>query len=118
MADKGCVLMSVRVKLTMSPTQEILLKRGLNKGGKVRRFFTHEVRRLSDPYVPMKSGMMKDSAIENVDNIVYPQVYSKKQYMYNGGSGLRGKLWDQRMWADRGDEIVKSVAAYAGGKPG
>lgn len=110
--------MSVRVKLTMSPTQEILLKRGLNKGGNVQRFFTHEVRRLSDPYVPMKSGMMKNSAIENVDNIVYPQVYSKKQYMHNGGRGLRGKLWDQRMWADRGDEIVKSVAAYAVGKPG
>lgn len=50
--------MSVRVKLTMSPTQEILLKRGLNKGGNVQRFFTHEVRRLSDPYVPMKSGMI------------------------------------------------------------
>ena len=37
--------MSVRVKLTMSPTQEILfLKRGLNKGGKVQRF------------LPMKCG--------------------------------------------------------------
>ena len=107
-----------RVKLTMNPTQQILRNRGLNKNGDAQRFFTHEVRRLSDPYVPMKSGMLKNSAIENVDTIVYPQVYSKKQYEQNRGSGLRGKLWDRRMWADRGDEVVQSVARFAGGKPG
>ena len=33
----------VRVKLTMNPTQQILLKRGLNKNGDAQRFFTHEV---------------------------------------------------------------------------
>ena len=32
----------VRVKLTMNPTQQILLKRGLNKNGDAQRFFTHE----------------------------------------------------------------------------
>lgn len=105
-----------RVRLIMSPTQQILMKRNLEKNGAAQRFFTHEVRRLSDPYVPMQTGMLKNSAVENADNIVYPQVYSKKQYMHNRGKGLRGKLWDRRMWSDRGDEVVQSVAKFVGGK--
>lgn len=111
--------MSVRVKLTMSPTQEILLKRGLNKGGKVQQFFTHEVRRLSVPYIPYVSGHLAEKEVsEHVDSVEYYVPYARRQYYEHRGNGLRGKLWDQRMWADRGDEIVKSVAAYAGGKPG
>lgn len=105
------------MKLQLDPTQKMLLKRQLNKNGQAQRFFTHEVRRLTDPYVPMQTGMLKNSAIEQTDKIIYPQVYAKKQYQENRGQGLRGKLWDRRMWADRGPEIVKAVARFVGGKP-
>ena len=30
--------------------------------------------------------------------------------------GLRGKEWEKRMMADRGDELKKAVAKYVGGK--
>jgi len=29
---------------------------------------------------------------------------------------MRGKEWDKRMWADRGDEILDGVAHYMGGR--
>lgn len=32
------------------------------------------------------------------------------------GAPMRGKEWDKRMMADRGDELLKAVAKYVGGK--
>ncbi len=107
------------VRLEMDAADAILLKRHLDDNGEAQRFFTHEVRRVADPYVPMQTGMMKNSAIETANTITYPQPYSKRQYYGNGSDGsenLRGRLWIPRMWSDRGKEIVQSVADYVGGR--
>lgn len=94
----------------------ILLKRSLNKNGEGQRFFTHEVRRLSDPYVPKRSGKLKNTAVETKTSITYNTPYARRQYYEHKGDGLRGSHWTERMWADRGKEIVRSVAAFCGGK--
>lgn len=109
------------IRIDIDPADKILLKRNLNRNGKGQRFFTHEVRRLSVPYVPKLSGKMEETAIEQADRIIYPQPYSRKQYYENSGknrskSPHAGKEWDKRMWQDRGKEIVQSVAKYCGGK--
>lgn len=108
--------MGARIKINIDPADKILLKRSLNRNGAAQKFLTHEVRRRSDPYVPMQSGTMKNTALEQTNKITYPQPYSRKQYWENKGNGLRGKQWDKRMWASRGPEIVRSVANFAGGK--
>lgn len=108
----------MNIRLNMNPAQQILLERGMQNGGSAQRFLTHEVRRLCDPYVPMLSGVMKNTAIESVDKITYPQVYSQRQYHENKGNGLRGKEWDRRMMADHGDDVVDSVANFVGGRRG
>lgn len=105
-----------RIKVQLDPVDKILLKRNLNKDGKAQRFLTHEVKRRCDPYVPMDTGTMKNTAIESEHTITYPQVYSRKQYHENKGNGLRGKEWDKRMMADHGHEIVESVAKFVGGR--
>ena len=92
------------------------MKRKLNRNGDAQRFFTHEVRRLSDPYVPMQTGTLKNTAVEQTDKITYPQPYARCQYWENRGDGLRGKQWEKRMWNARGKEIVQSVAKFTGGK--
>jgi len=104
------------VKISMDPVDKILLKRSLNKNGQAQRFFTSEVRRNCDPYVPYLAGVLKGTAIEKIDRVEYPQVYSRRQYYENRGSGLRGKQWDKRMMADKGPQIVRAVAKYVGGK--
>lgn len=108
--------MAASIKIKIDPADRILLKRSLNKNGTAQKFFTHEVRRMSDPYVPMQSGTMKNTAVEQTNRIIYPQPYARRQYWENKGNGLRGKQWDKRMWATRGPDIVRSVANFAGGK--
>lgn len=108
--------MAARVTLKLDPVDKILLRRSLNKNGKAQKFFTHEVRRLSDPYVPFRSGILKNTATEQIHKITYGQPYARRQYYEHKGDGLRGSRWDKRMWASRGSEIVKSVANFAGGR--
>ena len=107
-----------KIRLQIDPVDRILLKRSLNKNGAGQRFFTHEVRRLSDPYVPFLTGVLKNTAKEEVNRITYNTPYARRQYYENPGTGLRGPHWTERMWADRGKEIVKATAAYCGGKAG
>lgn len=107
-----------KIRLQIDPVDRILLKRNLNKNGAGQRFFTHEVRRLSDPYVPFLTGVLKNTATEEVNRITYNTPYARRQYYENPGTGLRGPHWTERMWADRGKEIVKATAAYCGGKAG
>lgn len=106
----------IHYTLKLDPVQKILMRRSLEANGKAQRFFTHEVRRLADPYVPFLNGPLKNTAREEVNRIVYIQPYAKKNWEENKGKGLRGKRWVIRMWADRSREIVKSVADYVGGR--
>lgn len=108
----------MKVHLQMDPADKILLKRSLNKNGNAQKFFTHEVRKLADSYVPMRSGTLKNSAIESTTKIVYNTPYARRQWFENKGNGLRGKMWIPRMWVSRGKEIVSSVAKFVGGKAG
>lgn len=108
--------MATKVSINLDPTEKILLKRNLNKNGAAQRFFTSEVRRTSDAYVPMDTAVLKNTAVEDVNKITYVQPYAGKQYYENKGQGLRGKLWTQRAWADHGKEITESVAKFCGGR--
>ena len=108
---------NISYKLKMDPIGKIKLRRCLESNGRAQKFFTHEVRRLADPYVPFRKGPLKNTAREDVSSITYIQPYDKRKCLGNRGNGKRGKMWIPRMWADRGKEIIKSVADYAGGHP-
>jgi len=108
--------MTIKVKIDIDPEQEILLRRGLEVDGEVQQFFTNEVARMCDPYVPMDTGTLKNDKSITKNSITYEQPYAQKQYYENKGKGLRGKEWDKRMWSDRGEEIVQAVAKKVGGK--
>lgn len=114
-----------RIILQMDPVEEILLKRKLNDNGQAQLFFSSEVKKFCDPYVPFGQGPLKNTARVNKNSVVYIQPYAR--YQYNGISKngnpfnyqhgpMRGKYWDKRMWADRGREIVESVANFVGGR--
>ena len=45
-----------------------------------------------------------------------PKVGTGRPLVYHGAP-MRGKHWDKRMMADRGDEVTKAVADFVGGKP-
>ena len=84
-----------------------------------------EVLRRSDPYVPFDNGGLKGSGILGTiigsGQVKYIAPYARRQYYENAGrgkeglnasggtSGLRGKLWFERMKADQKDDILKQV---------
>lgn len=112
------------VKINLNSMDKILLKRNLDKNGKAQKFFTSEVRRTADPYVPFQQGSLKNTARIETNRIIYTQPYARKMYYENKGygtqgtsrGGLRGKQWIKRMWSDRGKDIVKSIAKFVGGR--
>lgn len=90
-------------------TQEIIRRRGLDKGGRVQKFIDSEVLRYCDPLTPFRNGDLKKSAISGSvigsGIIKYNVKYARKQYYENGGhgtegvnnGGTRGRLWFARM---------------------
>lgn len=113
------------VKIEIDPTQKILLKRHLNKNGEAQIKFTKEVAKQCNNYVPFNTGRLKDMMIElQTDKVIYNAPYAARQYYTNKGNGkqgtslggLRGKFWDKRMWSDKGDKIVQTIAEFAGGR--
>ncbi|NFS29016.1 capsid protein [Clostridium botulinum] len=108
------------IKILMNDGQKILLKRYLNKNGDAQVKFTKECSKEFNNYVPFKTGRLKDMSVElGNDYIKYNAPYASKQYyLNNGGSkgALRGKYWDKRCWNDKGDNIVKSIAEFVGGR--
>lgn len=128
----------MRVNVTSRiDTNRILENRGLGNSRGAEKVIASEVKRLSDPYVPMQQGTLKNTAqvVESSGGvcILYNQPYAHYQYygevmsgrapkQYTGapiqyhGAPMRGAEWDKRMMADRGDEVTKAVADYVGGK--
>lgn len=116
----------------------ILNSRGLGDSTKARKYLASTVKRLCDPYVPMSSGSgahMKNLAqvSEDGSQILYPGPYAHYQHTgevmagrapkhytgrainYHGGP-MRGKEWEKRMMADRGDEVIDDMAKFVGGR--
>lgn len=116
--------MTTKVTINIDPTKKILLKRKLNNNGQAQLFFTNEIVRLSEPYVPFQGGDLKNKKAVSINKITYIMPYAKKQYFTNAGvgkegtnkGGLRGKLWVKRCWADKGKDICRSVAQFVGGR--
>ena len=54
---------SIKIKETKMNYSKILKQRGLGSDNKARLFLASEVARLSDPYVPMRDGNLKNTRI-------------------------------------------------------
>ncbi len=64
---------------------EMIQSLGLEEGGEAQRFFTNEIYRLSDDYVPMDSGNLKNNASMSLDGtyIIYDSVYARYRWYGN-----------------------------------
>lgn len=122
--------MSVKVKVDI-PTAKILKSRGLGSDTGARKYLASEVKRLSDPYVPMQQGALKNLVTIAADGsqLIYTQPYAHYQYYgkvmagrapkhYTGddltyhGAPMRGPQWDKRMLADKSKDLENSLDAY------
>lgn len=67
------------VDIKLDGAEKILENHGLQEAGPVQKFFTSEIMRLSDPYVPFRSGPLKNSAhmTPEGDGIIYNAPYAR-----------------------------------------
>lgn len=110
---------------------KILSSRGLGASNNARKYLASEVVRLSDPYVPMQQGALKNQRqiASDGSQIVYTQPYAHYQYygevmagrapkQYTGrkltynGAPMRGARWTERMLADKQHEIEKNIGNF------
>ena len=120
----------MKVKVDISPAK-ILKARGLGGDTSAQKYLASEVKRLSDTYVPMQQGMLKNQTQIAADGsyLVYTQPYAHYQYygevmagrppkQYTGdslnyhGAPMRGKQWDKRMLADKSKEIERNLETF------
>ena len=123
----------MKIKVDIN-TAQILKSRGLGGDHRTQVFLASEVKRLSDPYVPMQQGHLKNQAVVASDGstLTYTQPYAHYQYYgkvmagrapkkytgddltYHGGP-MRGPQWEKRMLADKSGDLVNNVKTYIGG---
>lgn len=90
------------VKIDVSDAATILKNHGLNPGGRVQAFFTSEVMRKADPYVPFLAGALKNSARVSED---------KCAIIYGGAGGRYAHYqWEGKLYVD---PITKKGAFYS-----
>jgi len=80
---------------------------------KVQKFVDSEVIRKCDPYVPFKTGMLRDSVKFGTKigsgKIRWIAPYAQRQYYKGSATGKRGRRWGERAIAAHGDEIIRGA---------
>lgn len=112
------------VKVEIDPIQQILQRRGLEKGGQVQQCVDSEIIRLCDPYTPKKDNILIDSAtihtVIGSGKIIWDTPYARRWYYqpaHFNGAPMRGNYWFDRMIRAGGREkIVRLAARKAGGR--
>lgn len=77
--------MNFQASFSLPSYTEMIRNFGLEETGPVQTFFTEEVRRLSDDYVPMDSGMLKNNVTISLDGtfFTYETIYALYQWYGN-----------------------------------
>lgn len=116
--------------------EKILNKYGLGHSKEAQKALADIIERKCRPYVPMSAGSgvhMVNMAKVTDEGILYPGPYAHYQYVgeamagmapkyYTGqdlsyhGAPLRGKQWEKRMMADKGEEVEKDFEAWLRGR--
>jgi len=133
--------MNFNMRFKMNSINKIIKDHELNKDGAVTKFLRDDVDRLSDAYIPMDTGTLKNNkTYPNNHSIKYVQQYA--HYMYKGkvavgaskpkgvkrsisnksikyqGAPKRGAEWEKRMLNDKKGELIRDINNYIkrGGK--
>lgn len=127
--------MNASFQINMDSLQEMLIRRGLERNGRVQRYIDNEVLRLSMPMIPFqvgdlqRSGQLGSQVGSGV--ITYNAPYARYHYygkvmagrapkhvtgkkLKHHGSPLRGAFWFERMKAAYKKQILEGARREAG----
>lgn len=70
--------------IKLDSVNKILLEKGLLPNGATQKFFTNEIMRLADDYVPMNSGTLKNNVTMATDGTYYTYESIYAHYQWEG----------------------------------
>lgn len=103
----------------MNPDHVIITRLGLRVGGDAQKKLDSEVLKISESYVPHRTGELMKSGKRGTKIgqgfVVYNTPYARrmwygKKYRFNGAP-RRGAFWAIRAWADHGEGVIKAINA-------
>ena len=116
-------MINCKIDIEIKSAGEILKNHDLEDGGRAQHEFATLVLKEIDPYVPFRSGELKNSATRNLSppykelfyNVPYAaRMYYNPQYHFSGAP-IRGAYWDSRMWADKSEKITSDLERFING---
>lgn len=106
--------MSLTFKITM-PQKQLLQK----KLQPVQKYVDSKILQKCDPYIPFKTGMLRDSGILGTKigsgRIRWLAPYARKQYYKGLSTGKRGRYWVKRAMTAHGESILRGAQEKLGG---
>ena len=109
--------MSLTFKITMPQVQP--LQKRLQP---VQKYVDSEILRKCDPYIPFKTGMLRDSGILGTKvgsgRIRWLAPYARKQYYKGLSTGKRGRYWVKRAMTAHGQSIMRGAQKKLNGGGG
>lgn len=85
------------IKVKMNSISKILKDHGLDKDGRVIKFFRDDADRLMNPYVPMQNGMLRrNKTYPSNHEIKYESLYAKYQYYGKLMLAKNGSCWAKK----------------------
>ncbi len=108
-------------RFQLDGTEDILARRGLNRGGEVQKYVDSEVLRLSEPYTPHLAGVLSKSAQAATEigsgEVKWNTPYAR--YLYRGKLMVSPSTGSS--WAKKNEQKVLTnipLSYHGGGKRG
>jgi len=108
----------------IEPNSVIIAELGVERMGRVHKFFTNTCYRYMDKYVPMDKGNLRTIVDIGINYIAYEVPYAEYQYygvredgshkVMNYTTPGTGPYWDKRMWSADKDSVIQEVEKYVG----
>lgn len=105
--------------VNIKPTSVIKARLGIDKNGRVQKYFTKRCADYMDQYIPKDKGNLRLIKDIQSNYIVYESPYARYQYYGVRGDGTHqvenyttpgtGPYWDKRMWSVHRDDIIEEV---------
>lgn len=111
---KGTMSVNGKIIWTYTPKQ---LKEMLSFGDKGQLYFANLCKKYMDRYVPMRSGVLKNTAKTVKEGVLYNTPYAHRQYSHDEYHHTDGRTahWDAKMVDIHKNDIIKAMADYCQG---
>ena len=112
----------INFEIIIPNESEVIKSLGMNNYGDTQLFLTHRAKVRMERHVPLRTGKLIRSAIEDYNTIIYSAIteigFDYADVVYRGinfnfnEAPQRGAYWDQKMMIEQGKELENDIQKY------